>query len=141
VLAAYLPQADRMKNSRARLLVASWDETLLQSRTMMLGAYFSVQPAGRLSEAVQLVRKNPFDLLVLCHTLDNYQQETLAFIARQLHPSVEVLVLEKFSASATKPYANHSYEVGGGPWQLVAICAQIVGYKIRSKANHRAVAD
>lgn len=82
--------------SRARLLVASWDETLLRSRTMMMGAYFSVQPAGRFLEAVQLVRNNPYDLLVLCHTLDYYQQETLATIARGIYAPVEVLAPERF---------------------------------------------
>lgn len=126
-----------MKNSRARLLVASWDETLLRSRTMMLGAYFSVQPAGRFSEAIQLVRNNSYDLLVLCHTLEDYQQETLASIARELFPPVEVLALETHPATE-KPYADHVYEVTRGPWQLVTKCAQIVGYKIRSKIRHAA---
>jgi hypothetical protein len=126
-----------MTNSRARLLVASWDETLLRSRTMMLGAYFSVQPAGRFSEGVQLVRNHPFDLLVLCHTLDNYQQQTLAAIAREVYPPVEVLALETFPAT-DKPYADHVYEVTRGPWQLVTKCAQIVGYRIRSKVKYAA---
>jgi hypothetical protein len=135
VLAAYLLQADEVKTSRARLLVASWDESLLRSRTMMLGAYFSVQPAGRFLEAVQLARSDSYDLLVLCHTLDDYQQEALAAIARQTYPPAEVLVLETY-AGTDKPYADHLYEITRGPWQLMTKCAQIVGYRIKSKAKH-----
>src|SRR4051812_27829858 len=104
-----------MMNPRARLFVASWDETLLRSRTMMLGAYFSIQPAGRYSEAVQLVRNNAYDLIVLCHTLDNDQQEVLAAIARDVYSPVEVLVLQSFPA-CDKPFADHVYEVTRGPW-------------------------
>ena len=123
-----------MINPRARVCVASWDETLLRSRTMMLGAYFSVQPAGRFSECVQLVRNNPYDLLILCHTLDDYQQEALATIARETYAPVEVLVLQT-KPSADKPYADEIYEIARGPWQLVTKCAQIVGYKVKSKAR------
>jgi hypothetical protein len=128
-------QADEVKTSRARLLVASWDESLLRSRTMMLGAYFSVQPAGRFLEAVQLARNNSYDLLVLCHTLDGYQQQALAAVARQTYPPAEVLVLETRPATDV-PYADHVYQVTRGPSQLLNKCAQIVGYKIRSKARH-----
>jgi hypothetical protein len=124
-----------MKTSRARLLVASWDESLLRSRTMMLGAYFSVQPAGRFLEAVQLARNNSYDLLILCHTLDGSEQAALAAIAHETYPPAEVLVLETCPAT-DKPYADHVYEIARSPWRLLTTCAQIVGYKTRSKARH-----
>lgn len=123
-----------MMISRARLFVASWDEMLLRSRTMMLGAYFSVQPAGRFSEGVQLIRRHPYDLLVLCHTLSDDEQEFLSRIARAVYAPVEVLALHRASQKE-KPYANHLCDVSKGPWELVKMCAQIVGYRIKSKAK------
>jgi hypothetical protein len=133
-------EATRMTNSRARVCMASWDQALLQSRTMMLGAYFLVQPAGRFPECVRIVRNNPYDLLVLCHTLDDYQQETLATIARETYAPVEVLALE-IGPSVDRPYADHVYEVTRGPWQLVMKCAQIVGLRIRSKVRPLPIAS
>ena len=127
-----------MTNPRARICVASWDEMLLRTRTMMLGAYFSVQPAGRFSECVHFVRNNPYDLLVLCHTLNDDQQETLAAIARETNALVEVLVLQEFPSS-DRPFADHVYDITRGPWQLVTKCAQIVGCRIRSKVRHEVV--
>ena len=38
-------------NNGAHILVISRDQMLLQTRTLILGAYFQAEPAGRLSEA------------------------------------------------------------------------------------------
>ena len=124
---------------RARVFVASWDEMLLRSRTMMLGAYFSVQPAGRFSEGVRILRDNAFDLLLLCHTLTDDEQECLTTIARQTYPPVEVLVLQTH-AETDKPFADHVHNSSSGPWELVRLCSQIVGYRLKSKAHRSAKA-
>jgi len=123
-----------MMDHRARVCFASWDVMLLRSHTMMLGAYFSVQPAGRFLECLRLVRWNPYDLLVLCYTLGDLQQENLASIARRTYSPTEVLVLQTH-LSVCKPYADHLYDVTGGPWQLTKKCAEIVGYRIKSDAR------
>jgi len=106
-----------MTKPRPSVLVTSWDEMLLRSRSMTLGAYFSVQPAGRFSECVQFVRNNPYDPLTLCHTLNGFQQETLANMARETYPPVEVLVLQAKS-STEKPYADHVLLTDRGPGSL-----------------------
>ena len=106
----------------------------------MLRGYFSIQLGARFSETIQLVKNNPYDLLVLCHTLDDYQQETLATIARETYPPVEILVLQT-SSSSDKPFADHVFEITRGPWQLVTKCAQIVGIRIRSRVRHNAAAS
>ena len=103
---------------RARVFVASWDEMLLRSRTMMLGAYFSVQPAARFSESVRIVRDNTFDLLVLCHTLTDDEQEYISALARQTYKPVRVLVLQAH-AEIDKPFADHVHNSSRGPWELV----------------------
>jgi hypothetical protein len=121
---------------RARAFVAIWDEMLLRSRTMMLGAYFSVQPAGRFSESVRIVRDNTFDLLVLCHTLTDDEQECISALARQTYKPVRVLVLQPH-AEIDKPFADHVQNSSRGPWELVRQCAEIVGYRLKTKA-HRA---
>ena len=107
---------------------------LLRSRTMMLGAYFSVQPAGRFSEGVRIVRDNAFDLLVLCHTLTDDEQEYISALARQTYKPVRVLVLQTH-AEIDKPFADHVYNSSRGPWELVKQCAEIVGYRLKSKAH------
>lgn len=107
---------------------------------MMLGAYFSVTPAGRFSESVRVVRNNAFELLVLCHSIPDDEQEYLANIARSVYAPVEVLALSGHSDSE-KPFADYVYDIHRGPWDLVKTCAQIVGYGIKSEARHLAAAS
>ena len=65
-------------NSHARVLVVSRDEMLLRTRTMILGAFFVVQGAGRFLEATAALKGGKFDLIVLCHSLSGDECEALA---------------------------------------------------------------
>jgi len=119
-----------METRRAQVCLASWDEALLRSRTMMLGAYFSVDAAGGFPECLRMLRKNRYDLLVLCYTLDDHQQQALATAARETCSSISVLVL-RTGQSSDKPFADYLFEISRGPGQLVAQCAGILGCTIK----------
>jgi len=119
-----------METRRAQVCLANWDDALLRSRTMMLGAYFSVDAAGGFPECLRMLRKNRYDLLVLCYTLDDHQQQALATAARETCSSISVLVL-RTGQSSDKPFADYLFEISRGPWQLVAQCAGILGCTIK----------
>ena len=52
-----------------QVLVASRDPMLLQTRQLILGAFFEVHGAGRVREAEALMARFSFDLIILCSTL------------------------------------------------------------------------
>jgi hypothetical protein len=53
-------------NQGARVLVISRDPMRLQTRELILGAFFQVNGAGRIQEAEELIATYAFDLIVLC---------------------------------------------------------------------------
>jgi len=125
-----VPMCNHMETRRAQVCLANWDDALLRSRTMMLGAYFSVDAAGGFPECLRMLRKNRYDLLVLCYTLDDHQQQALATAARETCSSISVLVL-RTGQSSDKPFADYLFEISRGPGQLVAQCAGILGCTIK----------
>jgi len=52
-----------------QVLVASRDPMLLQTRQLILGAFFEVHGARRVREAEALMARFSFDLIILCSTL------------------------------------------------------------------------
>lgn len=62
------------------------DEMLLQTRKLILGSYFQVDVAGRVSHAAQLMAECSFDLIVLCSSLSDHECERLAELAQTQSP-------------------------------------------------------
>ena len=65
-------------NKGAHVLLVSRDQMLLQTRALILGAYFQVQSAGRVTEAEAAMAKTAFDLVVLCYSLSDGEYSRLA---------------------------------------------------------------
>jgi DNA-binding response OmpR family regulator len=122
-------------NSHARVLVVSRDEMLLRTREMILGAFFSVQGAGRFTEATALMRSKRFDLLVLCHSLTYDECERLAILAHEQNPRALILAMSASSRSPMSPWADKQLGVDAGPYGLLKKCAEMLGYVLKSKAR------
>lgn len=122
-------------NSHARVLVVSRDEMLLRTREMILGAFFAVRGAGRLSEARALLMIDRFDLVVICHSLTSDECERLAIIAREQVPRPLILAMSASSRGSIKPWADKQLGVDAGPYGLVKKCAEMLGFVLKSKAR------
>jgi DNA-binding response OmpR family regulator len=122
-------------NSHARVLVVSRDEMLLRTREMILGAFFSVQGAGRFNEARVLLATQNFDLIVLCHSLTYDECERLAMMAHQKIPRSLVLAMTASSRGNLKPWADKQLGVDVGPYGLLKKCAEMLGFVLKSKAR------
>jgi len=124
------------------ILLVSKDVLLLRTRTMILGAFFNVESAGRISEAEGLVRKHSFDLIVLCDSLSFDEGKQLAHKVRQVNPSAMVLAMNSTDNTDVKTWADKQLELDAGPFGLVKACATMLGYVLRSKTKaHRAIKD
>ena len=122
-------------NSHARVLIVGRDEMLLRTREMILGAYFVVQRAGRLAEAITAMRNTRFDLIVMCHSLICDESEALAFLAQQHTPRPLILAMNSTSRVLEKPWADRQLGEDAGPYALVKKCAEMLGYVLKSKAR------
>ena len=122
-------------NSHARVLVVSRDEMLLRTRTMILGAFFVVQGAGRFLEATAALKGGKFDLIVLCHSLSGDECEALAMLAQQNTPRPLILSMSASSRAEVRPWADKQLGVDAGPYALVKKCAEMLGYVLKSKAK------
>jgi len=86
---AFLPKRGHM-NSDAHVLIVSNDQMLLQTRRLILGSYFRVATAGRVSYACSLLAQQTFDRVVLCHTLsDGECQQVIGLVDEQKEPPTE----------------------------------------------------
>jgi DNA-binding response OmpR family regulator len=122
-------------NSHARVLVVGRDEMLLRTREMILGAFFVVEGAGRLAEAVTAMKRSKFDLIVLCHSLTQDECEGLALLAGQHTPRPLILAMSASSRTDVKTWADEQLGVDAGPYAVVKKCAQMLGYVLKSKAR------
>jgi hypothetical protein len=109
---------------------------VLQTRKLMLGAYFDVHAAGRVVEAKALLREQHFDLIVLCYTLTQDDCQTIVDSAQQHCPQARTLVLTA-AGYAAKQADIHRYFLAAedGPFTLVKKSAELLGFEFRSKGR------
>jgi DNA-binding response OmpR family regulator len=119
-----------------RILVVSRDPMVLQTRKLMLGAYFDVDVAGRVVEAETLLEEQHFDLIVLCYTLSQGDCHRIVESAQQHCPQAKILVLTA-AGYASKQADIHRYFLAAedGPFTLVKRSAELLGFEFRSKGR------
>src|SRR6266700_7582168 len=84
---------EKRMDDQKRILLVSRDLMVLQTRKLMLGAYFEVCAAGRVLEAKALLAEHQFDLIVLCYTLTDDDCEKILNGARLHSPKAKTLIL------------------------------------------------
>ena len=130
-----LTKSDNLQqNSKLRLLVVSRDGPLLHTRDLMLGTFFSVCTAGTVAEARNLIEQERFDLLVLCHSLTEEECRHLTKLAHRKRSTVKVLATSPRGRDV-KPWADVQIGVDLGSYGLVKACADMLGFRMKSKAR------
>lgn len=127
-------------DGHSQILVVSRDRTLLQTRKLILGTYFEVESAGRMSEAGSILSKQDFDLIVLCDTLSNEERKQIAEMVQNQHPKPTLLSLLGPGNKGDKPVVGRELACIGGPLQLLKECANVLGFDLRSNSKQRTYA-
>jgi hypothetical protein len=119
-------------NNGAHVLVVSRDQMLLQTRALILGTYFQVEAAGRVPEAEAAMRKQAFDLVVLCYSLsdDEYRKMLDLCLSQDLPP--KVLTLHAGNNGRGRDGGDGEYAVERGPYELLKKTAELVGSPLKS---------
>ena len=109
---------------------------LLQTRRLILGTYFEVEGAGRMSEAGSLLSKQEFDLIVLCDTLTDLERAQIADMVRDQDPQPKLLSLLGPGNKGHDPVVGRKIPAGAGPLGLLKVCADSLGYELSVKRNN-----
>jgi DNA-binding response OmpR family regulator len=120
-------------NTHSHILVVSRDQMLLQTRRLILGTYFDVEAAGRMSEAGSIISKNDFDLIVLCDTLTDAECQQIAEMVRNRNPQPTLLSLLGPGTKGHDRVVGRPLSLPGGPLQLLKECANVLGLELPSK--------
>lgn len=122
--------------AQKRILLVSRDLMVLQTRKLMLGAYFEVSAAGRVLEADMFLAGRPFDLIILCYTLTEHDCEKIVDAVQRRSPRAKVLMLTQTGLAASHA-AVHPYFLPAeeGPFILVKKSAELLGFEFRSKGR------
>lgn len=116
-----------------QILVVSRDQMLLQTRRLILGTYFDVQSAGRVSEAGSVLSKNDFDLIVLCDTLTDAECQQIATMVEDHRPKPTLLSILGPGTKDHDRQVGRKVNINGGPLQLLKECADLLGVDLRGK--------
>ncbi len=118
-------------NKGAQVLVVSRDQMLLQTRSLILGAYFRVEPAGRVPEAELAMAKINFDLVVLCYTLSDDEYRKMLELCKTHDPQPSILTLIPASNGRTRAGSEGAYALENGPYELLKKAAELVGFPLK----------
>jgi hypothetical protein len=118
-------------NNGAHILVVSHDQMLLQTRALILGAYFQVESAGRVVEAEAAMAKVAFDLVVLCYSLSDDEYGKLIEACDRQNPHPRVLTLSAAANGRPRHGGDGEYTVEQGPYELLKKTAEMVGFPLK----------
>lgn len=122
-------------NQGARVLVISRDPMLLQTRELILGAFFQVNGAGRIQEAEELIATYAFDLIVLCYSLSLSDCGRVAELVQNLNPRPRILNLRATGSPPSGPGSDAELMIEAGPYGLLKKSAEILGVDIRANGQ------
>jgi DNA-binding response OmpR family regulator len=125
--------------SDAQVLLVGRDEMLLQTRKLILGSYFQVEVAGRVSHAAQLMAERSFGLIVLCSSLSDHECERVAELARAQKARPKILTLSTTGRQSCGRGADDEVAEEIGPLALARKAATMLGLEM--KANGRGLSD
>lgn len=120
-------------STHSQILVISRDQMLLQTRKLILGTYFDVKSAGRMSEAGSFLTQNDFDLIVLCDTLSDTECQQIAAMVEGHRPKPTLLSILGPGTGNHERVIGRKINLKGGPLQLLRECADLLGVDLHGK--------
>jgi hypothetical protein len=118
-------------NNGPHVLVVSRDQMLLQTRSLILGTYFQVEPAGRVREAEAVMAKICFDLVILCYSLTDDDYRRMLDLCACQSPYPRILTLHNGANCRSCPGADGVSAMESGPYQLLKKTAELVGFALK----------
>ena len=122
-----------------QVLLVSRDAMLLQTRQLILGAFFRAKGAGRVREAEDLISTQPFDLIILCYTLSEAECRRVIQFAAAQKRRPQILILTPAGDPPEDLGTGDAVMTEAGPYYLLKKSAELLGVDIRAKTTLVAV--
>lgn len=122
-------------SSTARVLIVCRDQILLQTRQLILGAFFQVDAAARIQEVEKLFHTRNFDLVILCYTLHDSERDWITNSLRDLAPEVKVLSLIPAHSKVIPAPNDLLHMCEAGPYYLLKRSAELLGVELKNKGR------
>jgi DNA-binding NtrC family response regulator len=120
-------------NHGAQVLVVGRDQMLLQTRKLILGAFFQVETAGRVPEAEGMMAGRAFDLVVLCYSLADDEFLKVIDLAQRQIPTPKILIM--ISAMVNRPdRSGCDQELASeeGPYAFLRKISEMLGQPLKA---------
>ena len=118
-----------------RILLVSRDVRLLQTRKLMLGAYFEVCPAARAAEATLLLQEYSFQLIVLCYSLTEEDCRKILAAAKARNAGARLLTITLNGRLSADNANGEQISMDEGPLALLKQSAELLGFEFRTKGR------
>lgn len=99
---------------KGRVLAIGDDRRLLLTRVNVLNTRWFATMASS-EHALTLLKEEPFDILVLCHSVSSREAISLVSSVQRDFPKVLILALEKLRGITSIPGFMRDYSFIGGP--------------------------
>jgi hypothetical protein len=116
----------------SEVLVFSRDHLLLETRRLILGAFFQTRGADRIEDAEALLAMHRFDLVILCSTLSDQECERVLELVEYQKPRSQILIMGAPGCDPPRCAADHVLMMGSGPYQLLKRSAEILGVDLKA---------
>jgi DNA-binding NtrC family response regulator len=131
----WLHRIEIKMNSGAHVLIVGRDQMLMQTRGLILGTYFQVETANRLSEAVAQLSRRDFDLVVLCQSLSDDEYGQLETIIECLQTRPRVLTLNLAAKRVARNGSDYVFSSEDGPYALLKKAAEILEVDLKARGT------
>ena len=119
----------------SQVLVVSRDAMLLQTRQLILGAFFHTRGAGRVRDAEALISTSQFDLIILCYTLNEEESRRLIELADEQKKRPKILILTPAGTPLPEVAPGNAGMTESGPYYLLKKSAALLDVDIRATHN------
>ena len=116
----------------SRVLVFSRDPMLLETRQLILEAFFQVRGAATLEDAEALLAMGPFDLIILCSTLSEPEFKQIFEVVEFQKRQPQILIVSALGWERLPHMPDHVHSVEPGPYQLLKRSAEILGVDLEA---------
>lgn len=116
-----------------QVLLVSRDAMLLQTRQLILGAFFRARTAGRVREAEELISTYPFDLIILCYTLTEAECRRVIDAAADQKRQSRILILTPAGHPPADSGSGDAMMTESGPYYLLKKSAELLGVDLRAR--------
>ena len=118
--------------SQAQILLIGKDEMVLHTRQLILGTFFRVETAGRISHAMGILANRHFDLIVLCYSLTDDECRKVEALIQQLAPSTKILNMSHLGRPSSCSVDGPELSSESGPYALAQKCAEMLGVELKT---------